>query len=171
MPCEKLYKEVTRSLILMVDQFILDQLSSEEKIEYEHFVKNIDVFWYATNKRILKLKKSWWTGISLQDLDYKHLVSIDFEEKRYYWLLILAAILGSLGLILIQLKEDIFYWIGIWVVFIAILLVIIAIFYKPTYYQFYAPSISLGDWTIMYDIETERAKEFIQTVRKHCFFE
>ncbi|MBU4339901.1 MAG: hypothetical protein KKD46_03160 [Euryarchaeota archaeon] len=153
----------------MVDQFVLDQLSSEEKIEYEHYVKNIDVFWYATNKRILKYKKNWWTGISLQDLDYKYVVSIDFEEKRYYWLLILAAILGSLGFLFIQLKEDIFYWIGF--LGVTILLVIIAIFYKPTYYQFYAPSIKSGDWIIMFDTETERAKEFIQTIRKHCFFD
>ena len=76
----------------MVYKFVLDQLSSDEKIECEYQIPNGVL--YATNKRIIKFDHIvWWSGLKFQDLDYKHIISIKFEEKRNYWLLLVASFL------------------------------------------------------------------------------
>lgn|GEM_PF-4064920 len=143
----------------MVDEYVLNQLSPEEKIEYEHKVG--DTTWLATTKRVLKFKKSLVGDKSLRDLDYKHIVSINLEEKRYYELLILSGLSIMLGLVF---NGSFLFLI------LAIIVGAIAIFYRHSYYQFIAPSINLEDWE-MEDTETKQGKELIQTIRKYCFFE
>ncbi|MFH1248947.1 MAG: hypothetical protein V1660_02240 [archaeon] len=144
----------------MVEEYILNQLSPEEKIEYEHKVGGIN--WIATNKRLLKFKKNLVGDKTLRDLDYKHLVSIDLEEKRAWGVLFF-------GLFLILLSFS-FKDYSVILVSLGILMTLSAIFYKNAYYQFNASSIKLEEWK-MQDTKSKESKELIQVVRKHCFFD
>lgn len=156
--------------MFMVYQFVVDQLSSEEKIECECEIPNGVL--YATNKRIIKFDHIvWWSGIRFQDLDYKHIVSIKFEVKRYYWLLLVALFVAFGAAVLrgqFGAPDNVLYS----VLFFAIIIAILA-FLKRLYLCFYAPSIPSRDWIISYDagFSMKYPKEFIQTVRKHCFFD
>jgi magnesium-transporting ATPase (P-type) len=155
----------------MVDEYVLNQLSPKEKIEYQHEVGGIT--WIATNKRVLKFRKSWTGSKSLRDLDYKHIVSINLEETRYYWLSIIAILLIIFGLFfiyLINIDPFIKLIIFILMVLFAILFLIAAIFAGSSYYEFNASSINWEEWK-MEDTKSIEAKELIQTIRKHCFFE
>ncbi len=70
----------------MIEKFMCE----DEKLRYE-IVDRTGSKWLATNKRIIKFKESFGYKI-FSDLDYKHIVSIKFEFKKYYELLLIGLI-------------------------------------------------------------------------------
>jgi hypothetical protein len=159
----------------MVYQFVLNQLSSDEKIECE-IALPIGAL-YATNKRVIRFDQgrlSFGSGW-FQDLDYKHIVSIKIREQGYFWLLfiVLLILIGVAILYFFKAPDGLIYFL----IFLAIILVILS-FLRTTFIEFYAPSIKIEDWRIpaltqfvfRHPKELGHFGEFIQTIRMHCFF-
>lgn len=145
----------------MVDEYVLGELSPKEKIKCEHRVQNIN--WIVTNKRIIKYRKSLLGDKSLRDLDFKHIVSINLEEKKHYGLFIVA---GILLLLVFIFRNPVLIIMGL---VIAIIVVLYVMIHRSSFYQFNAPSVNLEDWR-MFDTHSKEARELIQIVRKNCFF-
>jgi hypothetical protein len=88
-----------------MDKSIESLLVPEENIESEYsvLVSSISGNLVITNKRIiLHGSYSWWKlkyKRFFQDIDYKHIISIEYVEPRInFWLLILAVILLTIGI-------------------------------------------------------------------------
>lgn len=164
----------------MADKFVLTQLLPGEEIKYEYSSRQASVIWYsdvtwiATNKRIIKYVKEPFIGRSFQDLDYKHIISIDLIEKRNPWLLIISIFLAMLGIgIQFQIiyfstaKElglvDILKIVSYLFIFIAIILAILAVFLKVTYCKFNASSIRKEEWIVI-GIDLQHLQEFMRVI-------
>ena len=150
----------------MIDEFVRSQLSPKEKIEYIYEVG--DTTWVATNRRVLKYTKSW-TNKDLRDLAYKHIVSINLKEEKYYWLSVFAVFFLFLAYFFIKIfdmPESFIYIFG----FFAFIIFIVGILSSNSYYEFNAMSIKPKDWKIK-DTKSGRGKKFVQIIRSHCFFE
>ncbi len=72
-------------------------LTKDEVVERSFNLKNCKV--WATNKRLfVKI------GKRVQDVDYNHISSVGFEEKRYYKLIVLGVILFIIAGLFAKLK-------------------------------------------------------------------
>ncbi len=146
-------------------KFVEDQLSDKEKIEFEH--KTGDVYWYVTNKRLMRYNESWFTGRTLRDLDYDHIVSTSLREVRYYWLFIVAGLLTLISFLFLQL--DSLVWLFWTFNILSLFSVVIAATHKPSYYEFEAPVVRSRYWRL-YDTK-RKGRELVKHVRKHCYEE
>lgn len=167
-----------------VDEYVLNLLSPKEKIEDSYKSRGLfsSTIYYATNKRIIR----YYSGIfskSFRDLDYRSLVSIEFEEKLNLTFLISGALSlgwGLIHLLLYYLASQPLGFIS-WFIpkgsiesfsylfIIGIFLIIISVIFKQYYFQFCAPSLKLEQWRL-YDNQNQNAKDFISTIRRKCFF-
>lgn len=104
--------------------FVTSQLCPDENIEYEYMqdTKNGIIL---TNKRMIRYRDDWFSK-KIEDIDYKHIISVSMIENNYYWLLIISIPMLIIG-------SNFLYSIGIWIFIIGIVLTIIATIYKERY--------------------------------------
>lgn len=135
------------------------ELLPEEIIEGGYYVNNNHLS--ITNKRIILYGYRPYKFI--QDLDYKHIVSIKFVEINYLWRLILAIPLLLTGIIFTmgnKNQNDLINLIGIIIIGLAIILIITA-FVKETYLQIFTT-----DHKVNWKLHTKHAEEIMLMIRK-----
>jgi len=157
----------------MPDKFVLDFLSENEKIQAELIEFSFITFWrkitwLASNKRILKYDNNLFFGKSIQDLDYKNIVSIERREVRPFIILILGLIIFIyISFFSPQVQNPILIKILAIIVFINALIIFFT--KKSIIVQFNAPGINPSQWRVNRKYPDSRI--FIKIVRKNCFFD
>jgi len=68
--------------------FVTSQLCPGENIEYE-YIQDTKHGIVLTNKRMIRYRDDWFSK-KIEDIDYRHIISVSMVEINYYWLLILS---------------------------------------------------------------------------------
>lgn len=119
---------------------VISQLCPGENVEYE-YIKDTKNGILLTNKRIIQYRDDWFSK-KIEDIDYRHIISVSMVEINYYWLLIVSIPMVIIGFNFLRDMGILFFIIGL-------ALTIIAIFYKERYCRIIAHDVV---WKIrMYD--------------------
>jgi len=119
---------------------------------------------YATNRRVIRYKSNIFVK-KVESLTYTHIVSMYLESHSYTWLIAVGILLIFFGYWLGKETES--FTIGLICCIIGVIIILVGIFYKPSWYQIRTvglPESELKHWRT-HSIKNKDAVDFTQFVQ------
>ncbi len=122
-----------------------------------------DAVFYATDRRVLRYEKQLFLERA-HSLHYRHILSTSFERKSYTWLLLPGALLLLIGWSLKDTPS--LHPISAAAFAFGIILIYVALAYKPSFWQIRAVGMSRSDYRLwrIPPASSRHVKEFIDTI-------